>query len=906
MAKSYSSIGKINTITDESWKNKTVATDVGAVSNSLWKSSITSPTLKSWSTSNQALWDYLWLNKPKANTLGSQNVNKGSIGSQAEQTTTQAQQNALWQTTQQQTTQLWQQNVPPQYTPIQDKDYILDVNELSPEMRTVYDQMTKQEQAQFKAIGEEARKTGQDTAKMYADYIKQYQQNKTFAEWQQARKEELYNMETPVLEAESWVRTAQARTQLSNLKQSLNFLWTRGQPWVSSGYLEEIDKQISQAENVFKSIKMREQYATEAREKWWEFDTASYEKEMQDMMNDLDRKVDWAIQDAIMSFNKSVEDIETEEDYEKLRISILDQIDEKVAEYGAGTVAQMNYLVQASERIASDIKDRQEIAREYEKNNNIVNKEMSIALWYYVNGNGDPIISASTGARIDIPEEAPIEPIWDKESGQLITFTTDETWNIVAKVDQVIDQPTFQEWTIQNLVNSVSNWHMTIAQALQILPKSAQSWFINALWNLPSKKETEDKSTEWKKWDDWRFYRTNESWGLEVSDWLDIEKEVFNWAEASNYILSWNINLITDQMEYGRWYDCWEQQCWYWYNRTVGKKNGTWVWDTYASKQKFIDPSVTQWQIGDWVVFNPWQPWDNYYENWHIWVIASGIYINEEWVAWYDVLSANMYGDETLSKDFIPESLIANTWWWFIPTTASEEFKWEQEVGANQQEKEAILSAIRTGNLTNTQKDDYRQKALQEGWIDEYMQSEGKAYDVEKILRLKWDITGEQAYKDVLDVKRWYDNINSIYKEGYDASWLDDISAINSLQRMIDPWATVREGDVVLIESAIPYFKKIDPRFKWERLKEWDKLPASLRKKLKDTAMSVYNWQVESYNNSITNLYKKNMDMLWTTLWDEWLLFDVAETDNRTIARTGTTEDGREVVQYSDWTIEYR
>jgi hypothetical protein len=37
------------------------------------------------------------------------------------------------------------------------------------------------------------------------------------------------------------------------------------------------------------------------------------------------------------------------------------------------------------------------------------------------------MISAETGRVIPLPTEAPMEPIFDKDSGQLITFATDET-----------------------------------------------------------------------------------------------------------------------------------------------------------------------------------------------------------------------------------------------------------------------------------------------------------------------------------------------------------------------------------------------------------------------------------------------------------------------------------------------
>lgn len=65
-------------------------------------------------------------------------------------------------------------------------------------------------------------------------------------------------------------------------------------------------------------------------------------------------------------------------------------------------------------------------ALQYEEKTNQVNTEMSQVQGYYVDDNGEPIISATTGQRIQIPQEPPMEPIFDKNTGQMITFSTDE------------------------------------------------------------------------------------------------------------------------------------------------------------------------------------------------------------------------------------------------------------------------------------------------------------------------------------------------------------------------------------------------------------------------------------------------------------------------------------------------
>lgn len=193
-----------------------------------------------------------------------------------------------------------------------------------------------------------------------------------------------------------------------------------------------------------------------------------------------------------------------------------------------------------------------------------------------------------------------------------------------------------------------------------------------------------------------------------------------------------------------------------------------------------------------------------------------------------------------------------------------------------QDQKRAILSALRTWQLTDSQRAQYRDIAMKEWRINEFIQAESNKYDNSQITKLKQDIIWQQVYKDMSDIAKWYDNILGIYGAWVEnASGFEDISAINALQRMIDPWATVREWDVTLVQSAIPIFKRISPTFKWNQFTEWDVLPASLREKLLQTAENIYQSQAQSYNQTIQKLRWNNFERAWTSIQDEWVLFDV-------------------------------
>jgi hypothetical protein len=78
----------------------------------------------------------------------------------------------------------------------------------------------------------------------------------------------------------------------------------------------------------------------------------------------------------------------------------------------------MQYINQQYQDVAQRMYD-------YAENANKVNTEMSQVKGFYVDGNGNPILN-NMGQPIEIPPTAPMEPVFDKETGKLITFATDE------------------------------------------------------------------------------------------------------------------------------------------------------------------------------------------------------------------------------------------------------------------------------------------------------------------------------------------------------------------------------------------------------------------------------------------------------------------------------------------------
>jgi hypothetical protein len=79
-----------------------------------------------------------------------------------------------------------------------------------------------------------------------------------------------------------------------------------------------------------------------------------------------------------------------------------------------------------------------------------------------------------------------------------------------------------------------------------------------------------------------------------------------------------------------------------------------------------------------------------------------------------------------------------------------------------------------------------------------------------------------------------------------------DITAINAFQRMVDPGVAVREGDVTLLQSAIPRLRKLGLTV--SNLVEGDKLTEEARQQLKNLSFKLAKTRSELAKDSISDL----------------------------------------------------
>ena len=108
-------------------------------------------------------------------------------------------------------------------------------------------------------------------------------------------------------------------------------------------------------------------------------------------------------------------------------------------------------------------------------------------------------------------------------------------------------------------------------------------------------------------------------------------------------------------------------------------------------------------------------------------------------------------------------------------------------------------------------------------------------------------------YRDMADVAGSYQSAlaGAAQKNGY-----GDILLINSAQRVFDPGATVREGDVTMMQSARSLFSKIAPANVLKRLEQGDKLSDEDRGKLVKTLQDAYRQRAKYYDDTVGKQYR--------------------------------------------------
>jgi hypothetical protein len=97
------------------------------------------------------------------------------------------------------------------------------------------------------------------------------------------------------------------------------------------------------------------------------------------------------------------------------------------------------FLIDRYDRLAESQKEQMQAQAQaqadYQKNANTLNKDMSNALGYFVNNNGEALVDQTTGQRIVVPPETTTN--YDASTGQMILMTKNRDGSIGVQIKQV-------------------------------------------------------------------------------------------------------------------------------------------------------------------------------------------------------------------------------------------------------------------------------------------------------------------------------------------------------------------------------------------------------------------------------------------------------------------------------------
>ena len=152
-----------------------------------------------------------------------------------------------------------------------------------------------------------------------------------------------------------------------------------------------------------------------------------FTREMTQLQDDLDSKVNKGIQSALNQFNAAElkGKLDTIPEIEAFQQQLYAQLDGDLSSIMDTNIEARKFLIERYDKLAESQKSimqaQQKAKEEMTKRANTLNKEMSNALGYFVNENGDPLVDQKTGGHIVVPPETTTN--YDASSGQLILLT---------------------------------------------------------------------------------------------------------------------------------------------------------------------------------------------------------------------------------------------------------------------------------------------------------------------------------------------------------------------------------------------------------------------------------------------------------------------------------------------------
>ncbi len=346
-----------------------------------------------------------------------------------------------------------------------------------------YNMLTPQEQKTFQALATQ-------WLKAQTDYLAKSKASMEFAKSQEAKRTEMEDNQDAIADMNSQRNIEEATKQVANLKQNIGYLWTGGQPWVSSQKLDAVSNQVTLADRTLKNILESERLSARNRELGQEKNSEIFTRQIKILQDDLDSKVNKTVQSALNEFTSAelAGKLDTIPEIEAFQQQLYAQLDWDLSSIMDTNIEARQFLIERYDKLAESQKaamaNKEKAEAEALKRKNTLNKEMSQALGYYVNENGEAITDRVTGQNIVVPPESDVT--YDKDSGQMVILTKNRDGSVGVQIKQVAawKSPAPQTTVIENPDGSKSTlqWNGTWWVPLQWVQSSG--WAVTPTWNI--------------------------------------------------------------------------------------------------------------------------------------------------------------------------------------------------------------------------------------------------------------------------------------------------------------------------------------------------------------------------------------------------------------------------------------
>ena len=343
-----------------------------------------------------------------------------------------------------------------------------------------YESWSKELQDQFDRLPDDKKKEVSNYwAQALQEYLRYYDATAREKEQREARwklTEDLHDIEKESWQIQADQTLRNAEENYNNLQQNWQYLGNMWMPWVSSTKIKAIWDALSEARTTLDEVKRLTNLKSDAMAKQWDAQVLQYNQQIDNLMYDLRWKIGQEAIDALSKYTSAELEwkLDTIDGITAFRREILDELDSNLSWITSASLNQMQYINKQYQDVADKM-------YEYSKNANTVNTDMSKVLGYYVDGNGNAIINAEWKP-IQVPPTAPMEPVFDKETGKLITFADDWNWGIVASVQQVWNNP-----SSSFLSSFYGNWGNGNSWYLDIPRTWTNVWAdTDNFWNITS------------------------------------------------------------------------------------------------------------------------------------------------------------------------------------------------------------------------------------------------------------------------------------------------------------------------------------------------------------------------------------------------------------------------------------